>query len=253
MIDLVVTMTAYNRPGYLSESLASWAKADGIKDVRFLINVEPGNPGVLKVANAAPFPHEVVVNRKRLGVLANPHRALARAFAMGAEFAVLAEDDVQISNDVLTYMRWAAKRYEKNSNVLLTGAFSPWGCSTETDIDPMKGICSTAAVHRGNLTSPTPWGIWRKDWPELRDSWDLTYAHGGFDHRIQALRGTRDVIRPCSSRSQHIGREGGIHCKPEMFDDLLSHTFRPTYPPRDFYEGDRRFAPVGPAGSVNAG
>lgn len=248
----VVTMTAYNRPQYLQQSLDSWAAAEGMEDTLLILSLEPNQPEVAMVAKSYPHRRQVVVNTKRKGVLANPWWALERAFAAEADFAILAEDDVIVSADVLTYFEFCARKYENDPTVLLIAGFSPCGCSLEEDIDPMEGVCSTAAVHRGNLTSPTPWGIWRERWPELRDSWDFTYEHNGFDHRIQSLRGDRDVIRPCSSRAQHIGREDGAHCLPSMFDGLLSHTFRPTYPPRDFYEGDGRFPVGGPAGSVGA-
>jgi hypothetical protein len=96
-----------------------------------------------------------------------------------------------------------------------------------------------AAVAREAWFSPIVWGTWASRWDGLlRDTWDHTYAHRGWDWRVNSLIAAHDlaVVKPALSRSQHIGRLGGAHCTPGFFPETVSETFREHYGPQAYRE-----------------
>ena len=210
---MIISLRAYNRPDYLRTSLESWARADGIADALMLFNLEPGDPEVHKIARSFDACRtEVVVNPKRYGGPRNAWMALERGFAKG-DFVIHAEDDVVVSVDVLAFFEFG-QRYCDDQGVFSLNAFQ--------DRDDGCG-----RLHRdGVFTQPSPWGTWRDRWTDLRDQWDFDYSHRGWDWHIRnKLLAGREVVKPCLSRCQHIGRLGGTHCTPAMFKGLLAPNF----------------------------
>jgi hypothetical protein len=171
-----------------------------------------------RAAVAAAFPAATaIVHPKRLGVLANPHAALARAFADGATFAVLAEEDIVIGDDVLEFLEHGAAAYRDDASVLALCAFSRLPAPQPTD-----------AVGSGRF-SPWVWGTWDDRWHDvLGASWfdaaraPVPGAGNGFDYGIErtmAATGRRVVI-PLASRSDDIGQYGGVHAVRERLGGL---------------------------------
>ena len=148
--SLVLTVSG-ERPGYLAEVLASWRRARGVADWPLTVLLEPGTRAQeCREVVADTFPSAaVVVHPERLGVLANPHRALATAFEHhGAAFAVLAEEDIVVSDDVLEFFAHAAVTYRDDPSVLALCAFSRLPAPQPAD-----------AVGTGRF-SPWVWGTW---------------------------------------------------------------------------------------------
>jgi GT2 family glycosyltransferase len=225
-VNFLISLRAYSRPDYLRESLESWAKADGIEQAHMIFNLEPDQPDVLEVVRFFDAcAKRIIVNEKRLGGPLNGKMAFVRGFATGADAVIHAEDDVIVSSDVLTFFDYA-QRYRDDQGVFAVCSFQ-------------NRTCDCGRVHRDDyFTQPSPWLIWRDRWENtLRDNYDVTYEHDGFDWHIQrTLKAGRDVIKPCWSRSQHIGREGGTHCLPEMFAGLQAPNFTPGPHPGGFRE-----------------
>lgn len=220
MLDVVVT--AYRRPVYLRQVLDSWSRARGVDRVRFTFHVEPSDRKVqvldaIKRSGLANV--EVVANRERLGVLTNPWSALDQAFQRGAGFAVLAEDDLLVSTDVVEFLEWAAAEFEQDRETLVVSAHSTLG-----------GI-PTGDVVKDQAFAGQVWGTWADRWTSaLSPTWDHDYSTGvngeqaGWDWniglRVIPAAGAAQV-RPVVSRSQHIGRLDGAHMVPEQFDQSV--------------------------------
>jgi hypothetical protein len=212
MDDMVVAFTAFRRPEYLAEVLRSWEGCRLVRDTRFQFAVEP-SPQLQQVLDViATFRAgqvEVIVNDKVEGVLHNPWLALNRAFDSGADFAVLAEDDVLVASDFLEFMRWASKHHALNRSVLVASGHS------------LVGGIPDGAVVTDRAFSGLGWGTWRNRWEAvLRDTWDHDYSsgvdgvHAGWDWNIteRVMPATRTLqVRPVVSRTQHIGRHHGVH------------------------------------------
>jgi hypothetical protein len=239
--SLVFTVSG-ERPGYLAEVLAAWRRARGVAAWPATFLLEPGTRArECRAVIADAFPAaDVVVHPERLGVLANPHRALATAFGRGAGFAVLAEEDIVVADDVLEFFTHAALTHQDDPSVLAACAFSRLPAPQPAD-----------AVGSGRF-SPWVWGTWADRWHDrLGSGWFEAArapepgAGNGFDfgvERMMAASGRRVVI-PLASRSDDIGQYGGVHAVPEDYEAGRAATFAAHREPRRF----RDVTPVGVA------
>lgn len=218
--------TAYNRPDYFTQVMQSWAQVRGYADWQPTVHLEPSRWQDAMTGIAVESGATVKLNPLRRGVLTNPWHALDTTFT-DADFAVLAEDDVLVSSDVLEYFSWAAARFAADHSVLGVCAFSRSDHS-----DP-------AAVYLNDrFTSPLVWGTWSDRWPELRDTWDFDYSSGlatgtpsGWDWNIALRVGAgRRFVTPRQSRSDHIGQFNGAHMQPQDFAASRAVSFLPHRP-----------------------
>jgi hypothetical protein len=222
----VITMTVSgDRPGYLTETLDSWSAVRGLSGWSFRFVVEPGREESRCRSAVEEFSRRrvardvhVEVNDERRGVLANPHHALSTAFATGAAFVVLAEEDIVVADDVCEFL----DAQPDDPAVLAVCAFSGLVAPQPADV-----------VADGPF-SPWVWGTWADRWHDLLGPrwFDAARAPhdgagSGFDFgivRLQEATGLR-VLAPLASRSDNIGREGGVHAVPEEFEDTRATTF----------------------------
>ncbi len=93
-MNLRLVFTAYNRPHYFAEVLDAWTRVRGFADWKPLVMLEPSDVWEQMSALAQGAGATVHLNPRRYGVLSNPWHALNTAFGDGADFAVLAEDDL---------------------------------------------------------------------------------------------------------------------------------------------------------------
>jgi hypothetical protein len=232
--SLVFTVSG-ERPGYLAETLAAWRRARGVAGLATTFLVEPGTrvPECREVITAAFPAATVVVHPERLGVLANPHAALERGFADGAQFAVLAEEDIVVADDVIEFFGHAARAHRDDPSVLAVCAFSRLPAPQPTDV-----------VATGRF-SPWVWGTWADRWHDTLGPGWFTAAKGpspgveeGFDYGIErTLAATgRRVLMPLASRADNIGQYGGVHALPEEFAETRAATFVPHRPTARFRE-----------------
>lgn len=214
-----------DRPGYLAETLDSWAAVRGLSAWPFRFVVEPGDElarcrDVLSgfAGRGVARSVEVEVNDERRGVRANPHHALATAFATGAGFVVLCEEDIVVADDVLEMFAAAPD----DPDVLGVCAFSRLEAPQPDDLLADAGF------------SPWVWGTWADRWHDLLDPQWFEAARAPYDgakagwdfgvERIAAAAGKR-FVGPVASRSDNIGREGGVHALPEEFEESRATTF----------------------------
>lgn len=216
-MSLSLVFTAYNRPQYLIETVNSWNNTRNLRMWNATFFIEPSDQQQVVSDIAMALSTEVTtrINETVQGVLVNPWNALNTAFEGGADFVVLAEDDVVVSQDTLEYFEWASVEYQTSYNTLCLDAFSDNGTGNDNQVQ-----ASTAF-------SPLVWGTWRDRWENtLRDTWDKDYSTGnpdgseaGWDWNINRIIEDQGlhVIRPVNSRSDHIGLDGGTHTTPETF------------------------------------
>ena len=244
---MIVAFTVNNRPDYLRQTLESWSRVRGAADTPFIFRCEPGCPEAVSVCRAfletTGFSGVVYVNEQRFGVLGNPWIALETALAVSArDFAILAEEDMVVSPDVLEYFAWC-QLYRIEPGVL--------GVTTYQHHEQPGGLpgVGLADWSRDDQWHFWIWGTWRDRWENLlRDSWDFTYRgdcgcppdRRGWDWWIRNHL-VRDagmkMIAPSLCRSQHIGRDGGSHCTPDQFEGLLSSCYAgDDVPPQDYQE-----------------
>lgn len=219
-----LVFTAYNRPVYFEPVLASWANVRGFTDWHPAVHLEPGPIQHTMTDLATRHGLTVTVNPYRRGVLSNPWHALNSAFLAGAEFVVLAEDDVLVCTDTLDYFTWAATEFAAD-HVLAVCA-----CTKDPHCDP----ADTNRVQANQWFNPLVWGTWATRWNTvLRDTWDHDYSSGtahqpqsGWDWNINLrLMNGFTIISPRASRSTHIGKHNGAHMIPADFDESTSPTF----------------------------
>lgn len=234
-------MTAYDRPDYLREVLASWAAVRGLGDwhVRFAVEPSPRSAEVLGLVHdfvdrAGLDDVEVVVNTERLGVAENPYRHLGELFGLGHDFVVRAEDDLVVADDVLAWFEHVASVYADRPEVATAHAFT----DTAERGDP-------AAYVRTPEFCPWVWGTWRDRWDQvIGPTWDRDYStwndspgfESGWDWNLntRVFPARRLVaLAPLVSRVDNIGVVGA-HGTAENL--RRAPTFRSHQPPRDWVE-----------------
>lgn len=224
-------LMAYHRPQYFGPVVQHWTAVRGLDDWTPLVSLDPSprQAQMTAIADEAGLP--VIVNHHRYGVLHHPWAALERAFTTNqADFAVIAEDDVLVAEDILEFFTWAAD-YFAARHILAVSASSydgPGTADTQHDV-----------ITRSNF-SPMCWGTWADRWRNvLRDTWDHNYSSGtsdqpqsGWDWNIN-LRIMADwrIAAPLVSRTDHIGRVDGAHTTSESFPGSRSPGFTPHLPP----------------------
>ena len=241
---MIICFTVNNRPEYLRQTLESWSKVRGIGECLLLFRCEPGCDEAVQACQDVDFAARLAhVNSRRHGVLGNPWHALDDSFGepLGTDFAILAEEDLIVSPDVLEYFTWC-QRYRDDPSVL--------GVTTYQHHEQQGGLPGVreADWSRDDQWHFWVWGTWRDRWENLiRDDWDFTYRENGggpgqtgWDWRLRNLlvRGQgMKMIAPSLCRSQHIGRHGGAHCTPGQFEGLLSSCYAgDDVPPQEYRE-----------------
>ena len=234
-----IAMTAWRRPQYLRQTLASWAQVDGIRDVAaFSIHLDPSERLDKMLAVIAEARGEyglditARVNTRHLGVSVNPVESGTAVFREhpDVDFIVMAEEDLVVADDTLRYLTWADETFRDTPGVLIACAHSP--DNPDPDADP-------AAVVLLPRFRCWIWGTWRDRWfNTLAPSWDRNYSTGtpehpevGFDYNIDLrvipqgrlrVRAAARVpvtehrpVRGCARRREHVRR----HAEPVVPGD----------------------------------
>jgi hypothetical protein len=244
MADLAIAFTiSGQREKYLRQSLGSWAKVRGVQDAHLIFCVEPA--GHFPVRDFDGWAHrvfascEVVVNASVLNTLKNTRKAFDLAFLSGARFAILAEEDIEVADDVLEYLQWASVKYEGDSEVTTISAHSK-----------DSRLVDAGAVTRASWFSPLICGTWKDRWenyirpeykgyaptkydnPDTSQAWDTNL-------RVQIRRDGKVSIFPACSRATHIGEFSTWMCSAvaeHIYPLSQSGSYYPHYPPQEYHE-----------------
>lgn len=244
MITVSFTVSCQRR-AYMDHTMDSWSRVRGIDKAGMFFCLEHYLPFRKGQAQAAVLEREflgfegeaarmfpqarVVRNSTRLGCLLNTRRAMQYALGQ-SEFGVLAEEDIEVSDDILEYFAWAAERYEKDTTVLAVCAHS-----------------LTSSGGAGDVTlapwfTPLVWGTWRSRWPQLDAVWKPVQGYPeGWDYNIRMLTGRMvQCVYPAQSRSQHFGMQSTMTWASPVtgsnyfHDRSQSLTYQPHYEPQQF-------------------
>ncbi len=250
---MAVMCTAWRRPYYFRRVLESWAAADGIDQIRrFVITLGPTDRYAEQmdlIAEMSPrFPcgleilpqSEHAIRGDGIRKPFGPHRAIAEAITYcftypGVGFVVAGEEDVAVSSDVLSYMRWAATEFQHDPRVLIACAHSKGGQGWDLQTPARDGAADQEAVRLIRYFNAWGWGTWRDRWETvLEPEWDWDCNLGGpvrsgYDWTIQTRILPKHKMRcvvPDASRSQNIGEREGWSSSPDRFALLQAQSFR---------------------------
>lgn len=224
------------RQQYLRQALGSWERVRGVQDARLLFCIEPDPafpvPEFGAWAGGAFRQAASVVNAARLGCVANTRMAMSRAFGGGAGFAVLAEEDVEVSSDVLEYFAWAAGEYAADPGIAAVCAHTRASWSAGDNV----------AV-RLPWFSPLIWGTWKSRWEDfIGPGWGITEGNPhGWDARLRIELGEAGLLClfPARSRSLHIGETSTLFTSAlsaHMYPGTRSTCYEPERPPQRWRE-----------------
>lgn len=233
MIVVAFTVSC-QRQSYLRRALESWAKVRGVQDAHLLFCLEP--PGSFPVPEfqrwaCEQFAHVTVeVSPRLLGCSANTRHSMSQAFGLGADFAVLAEEDMEVSTDILEYFAWAEGHYRCDGRVKTV-------CGHALRCAPSATADLVTLVPWFN---PLAWGTWPDRWPELSGEWDS----GGWDHALRMRMVKSDWLSAFTVRSRalHIGKVSTVtgHALSQYFyEGSTSSCFIRTCAPQDYREHPR--------------
>lgn len=243
--DTALVITACRRPEYLRRTLASWTAAAGSDDLRVVaVAIGPSHRfddqmDVIREAEAV-LDRKVVVIPDSPEAQASPgmHRALGEAVdhvfdAFRPEFVICGEEDVIVSDDVLSYMAWGQVQY--TAGVLCICAHNRGGAGWDgLSARRQDDGADQQAVRVLPYFSPWVWCTWRTRWREvIRPVWDWDCDSGGagdsgYDWNMQRLSAVgpwRNLV-PDAARSQTIGEFAGVYSTPGIFPLQQAQSFR---------------------------
>jgi hypothetical protein len=248
---MAVMTTAWRRPYYFQESLASWQQARRVKELALFAVALAGSHRVgeqLQVIGDSGLDAEIWPDRvPGMG----PHRAIAeaarRAFGNPAvDFLVFGEEDVLVSDDVLEYMAWAEERFRDDPRVLCVLAHSVGGQGWDVHEPVQDAGADQQQVRLAPYFNAWCWGTWRDRWQSvLEPTWDWNCDSGdssgpsGYDWniavRVIPRHGLLAVV-PDASRSQNIGRVEGVYSNEWSFAFAQCQSFREHRDPATYAE-----------------
>lgn len=227
------------REKYLRETLDSWTRARGSRECKMVFALEP--PGSQFPVEAfsefarRSFPAGVSVHPapRPLHCLANTRRAMELALQQ-EDFGAVAEEDLEVADDVLEYLAWASEAYREDKNVVAVCAHAR-----------ASQLSDSAAVVRAPWFNPLVWGTWRDRWTEViapqwqaadwsgnRESWDLQLM------TTVSTRGLHSVF-PVRSRSVHRGEVSTQYTYElgrAFWPSSISDCYAPHYEPQAYRE-----------------
>jgi hypothetical protein len=243
---MAVVMTAHRRPDYLRAALESWARVRGMQDLAlFRVSLDASDRTAEMIQVIAGFPVNLRVNDPPLTVEVNPAESVTAAFREfpGVGFAVLAEEDLVVSDDVLEYMRWASREFRDDKQVAIVCA------------QPRAEGSDPAVVRSYPFFSAVwIWGTWRDRWFDvIEPTWDRDYSSGdaeqpkggwdyNLDYRVLPRNGLVSVA-PDMARAQNIGQYEGVHAAPGDFPATQLASFREHNPPTGYRLQPREWGP----------
>ena len=195
-----ITISAYNRPEYLQQTLATLRSCDGVADCRVAVLIDPSEESVHSASLAARYGFESFEYTHRVGCNNAIRFALLHGFnEMGSEYHVHFEDDTVPTRDCLRWFAWARDKWRDEPRVMNVSGYQriSTGCLDE---------CGTR-----RWFTPWGWATWSNraagllaGWvPDDSTSWDVIVNH--------SLRAGRYEAFPTVSRIQNIGAEKGTH------------------------------------------
>lgn len=229
------------RQKYLHAAVSSWARARGAGQAQFVFCLEPPR-SYFPVSEFTDFVTwkfsgraMVYVNQQQLGCLRNTRQAMAVAQIHSSDgFAAVAEEDLEVSDDIFEYLAWARDAYREDPDVLAVCAHAR-----------ASGLADQAAVTRAGWFCPLVWGTWQDRWvSELAPAWGPapgTNNAESWDVNLQQLLhcSGRHAVFPVRSRAVHRGEAStllGSVLGEALYRGSVSECYQPHYDKQEFHE-----------------
>jgi hypothetical protein len=219
-----ITITSWRRPFYLRQVIESLRQND-TTGYTLYVALEPGGlPETLNVArSAAEFVDtRILVNSRNLGVRENPFNLLTYVFEHeGSQGNVYLEEDTVVSADALRLVNWYFEKVDK-SNLMSLHLFN-----YESDSEKLHDLFVGKEFNSlGIAMTREQWGRWyRSYWHDDVTTKKVFPDLIGWDWAMRAVLALHEdlaTLTPRCVRSNHIGREGGVHCTPEFHDERFA-------------------------------
>lgn len=194
-----ITVSGYNRPEYLSQTLAALARCVGIGSCRVVVILDPSEETEKQTHIAKSFGFDVGVLSAHTGCNGTILAAMQYGFGeMQSEFHLHFEDDTVPARDALLWFSWARDRYRHDPHVLTVSGYQ------------QRSNGHLDQCGRRRWFTPWGWGTWADRWREIAPQWSRGSL--SWDIRLNdTIRGTRWEAFPTVSRIQNIGAEKGTH------------------------------------------
>jgi hypothetical protein len=256
--DVVLFTTACSRPRYLEQALASWGRVRGVGRLAHLVVALGQSPvrdemaeAVMHGARLMGLDYTVLPDSPAAAGQHGMHRAIGEALLwirgnLRPRAVILTEEDIEVSADVLEYFLWALSRWETDRHVLTVCAHDEGGQGWHipgVGTRPGRAQVPQDAVRVADDFNPWCWATWESRLGFLLEHWDWDATKGGpgptqkgYDWQIRFLTRGWDLktVMPVASRSQNLGRDGGVYAKAELYEQTLSASYRPGRPPIEY-------------------
>ena len=203
-----ITITAYNRPDYLRQCVASLANCIGVENYKLIASCEPGVQEVVDIFNKIDWMEvEVRINSKKFGCNKNIMESINNGFNSVDKLVVI-EDDLIFSPDFLRYMEWGLDNYESDKSV--------WAICASVQNIQKKEMPNPGSLLRRQWFAPWGWGMWKDRFEFFYSSQPHSKMSKSWDHHCNDARvqwGDANEIVPLYSRASHIG-DTGVHVRP---------------------------------------
>lgn len=195
-----ITVSAFNRPEYLSQTLSALSQCEGISSSVVTVVLDPSDKTDEQVALARRHGFNWLVLAERSGC----GKAILSSLVFGfveqqSPFHVHMEDDTVPCKDAILYFQWAARAHEADESVFTVSGYSK----------TVGGGCR--AYGRRAWYTPWGWGTWQSRWHEILAGFSVAPTPGWDHHMNNVLRRDRVEVFPIVSRLQNIGACNGTH------------------------------------------
>lgn len=202
-----VAVIASNRPHYLSRSLFSILSADGVNPKMITVFIDGRFEETMEVTKLYGVQgiYHTPVGVANARVSQNYRSSLSAVFAFNpdAKFAIVVEDDLQVSPDFFQYFSQTVELLDSDPSLYCVSAWNDQGyensCQDETllyRVETMPGLgwMLKRSLFKNELEMQWP------D-PEQQWDWDMWMRH-------KDIRKGRECIIPDVSRTYHFGETG---------------------------------------------
>lgn len=204
-MNIVLTLTPHNRPHYLRRVLDS-IKANDYAGTSLVVARDNASEAVNQIIDEIDW-IPTIVRDTSLGAHYSNRYAYRVACIEGADYVIAIEDDTVLSADCIKMVRWFAqsgsgamncfshsKTFARPNDVRFAIQFCPWVWAFKASFF---------------------WDVLQPHWMEDARGWDFSMLGVFKKYGIHAME-------PILSRSENIGREGGLHYTPALFDEHFS-------------------------------
>ena len=235
-----VTLVCWRRPEYTARVIEALERCRGRNNYRLVVSVDGprDHEATLETERIVreARPYFVTAHEVNRGVAMNPPIAYDAAFALGSSFNLAIEDDCVLSPDALELADWFCELPERDQYLLMS-----LGATSDGTEDPQE------VRETDQIESPWAWCFTNAAWHWMKPRWNSKrYPPTGHDWSLSlemALARKKALYVPLS-RGYNIGQYGGIHTKPESYEEELGRCS----PSNGSYQGPYHIKRTLPAG-----